>query len=311
MNEYNVRKRPKLEDVRARNRNENGKGFFLTGFQIVICVICLAVAFGLKQWGGKYYDKVKAYAQAAFENNITREDVSEVFHNIGKQLPDAAAIFSSSNTSSAEQSSVSQSNSSENTSSTASQNSSSSSMPSDGESETDSLPVDTQSAVNALNCRVKTATLSASNVASSSISRLPPASASLAPYKVTIKPIMPVEGRITSAYGYRIHPITGKYSFHTGMDIAAARGTPVLAAYAGTVEDTGNSDIYGNYVLLNNGGGIKTFYADCDTIKVKKGQTVKAGQTIATVGSTGLSTGCHLHFEIRVNSIYQNPQWVI
>lgn len=307
MNENYIRKRPRLEDTKARNRNEGG-GYFLTGFQILICVICLAASFGLKQFGGKYYDKAKTYVESALQNNITREEVSQVFHNIGKQLPDASEIFNSGITTSNGKTS-SKSSASEDTSSTAPSGTSSATMQSDADSESSSLEM--QSTVNTLNCCAKTSQLVADNTMSSRVSQLPPARASLAPYKVTVKPIKPVEGRITSAYGYRVNPITGKYSFHTGMDIAAARGTPVSAAYAGTVEEAGNSETYGNYVLLNNGGGIKTFYADCDTITVKKGETVKAGQTIATVGSTGMSTGYHLHFEMRVNSIYENPQWVI
>lgn len=310
MDENNVRRRPRLDDARPRNRNKS-RGFFLTGFQIVICVICLVAAFGLRQYGGKYYEKAKAYAEDALQNNITREEVSQVFHNIGKQLPDAAEIFSSGISSSSGQTASRQATSEDANTSSASSEGSPESIPSGGESVSEPSSVETKDGVNTLNCSTKTAKLASVSGSSFRTSQLPPATASLAPYKVTIKPIKPVEGRITSAYGYRIHPITGKYSFHTGMDIAAARGTPVLAAYGGTVEEAGSSQIYGNCILLDNGGGIKTFYADCDTIKVKKGETVKAGQTIATVGSTGLSTGNHLHFEIRVNSIYHNPQWVI
>ena len=128
---------------------------------------------------------------------------------------------------------------------------------------------------------------------------------------LSIKPLKPVDGRTTSTFGYRINPITKKYSFHSGIDIAAAAGTPIAAAYAGKVEKVGKSVYYGNYVILGNGNGIQTFYGHCETVIAKQGETVKAGATIAKVGSTGMSTGYHLHFEIHINNICVNPQWAI
>lgn len=135
----------------------------------------------------------------------------------------------------------------------------------------------------------------------------PPTSVSLGPYLLSAQPIWPVQGRVTSPFGFRIHPITHQQSFHTGMDIAAPKDTPILAALPGVVEQAGQSEDYGNFILLDHGGGVETFYGHCDQLLVGQGASVKMGDTIAKVGMTGLATGYHLHFEIHVDHIAVNP----
>ena len=137
--------------------------------------------------------------------------------------------------------------------------------------------------------------------------RLPPANCILAPVYLTVKPIMPVDGVFSCPYGYRINPVTKKFGFHTGVDIAAAEGTPIKAAFNGTVVEVGVNSDYGNYILMDHGNGIKTFYGHCSSILATKDAVIRAGETIAFVGSTGISTGPHLHFEIRFNDKYINP----
>lgn len=117
----------------------------------------------------------------------------------------------------------------------------------------------------------------------------------------------PSSSIITSPFGYRNHPISGTYSFHTGIDIGAYSGSAILAANGGTVILAGWNGGYGNCVIVDHGGGITTLYAHCSSINVSKGQSVSRGQTIARVGSTGNSTGPHLHFEVRLNGAYKNP----
>ena len=112
---------------------------------------------------------------------------------------------------------------------------------------------------------------------------------------------------ITSPYGYRIHPTLKVNKLHTGIDIDAPSGAPVLAANSGTVVLAGYNSGYGNYVIIDHGGGYATLYAHASSLNVSKGQTVKKGQTIMKVGSTGFSTGPHLHFEILVNGSTVNP----
>jgi hypothetical protein len=112
---------------------------------------------------------------------------------------------------------------------------------------------------------------------------------------------------VSSHYGWRIHPITGGKQLHMGTDIALPTGTPILAATSGTVTFAGDMGGYGLVVFIDNGEGIVTVYAHCDTLLVSTGQTVEVGDIIATVGTTGDSTGPHLHFEIIRNGRHLNP----
>ncbi len=122
---------------------------------------------------------------------------------------------------------------------------------------------------------------------------------------------VPVEGRVTSPFGYRIHPVYGTRLFHNGVDIGADTGTPIVAALSGVVEKAEYNDSYGNYIILNHGKDFKTVYAHCSTLKVSVGDGVTQGSTIALVGSTGVSTGPHLHFEVRRGEYRVNPAWLV
>jgi murein DD-endopeptidase MepM/ murein hydrolase activator NlpD len=117
----------------------------------------------------------------------------------------------------------------------------------------------------------------------------------------------PVNGTVTSGFGYRIHPILRRRILHTGIDIAAGNGTPIWAADGGRVVYSTWVDGYGNTVAIDHGGGISTLYAHQSSLAVSYGQTVKKGQVVGYVGSTGLSTGPHLHFEVRVNGSPVDP----
>lgn len=120
-----------------------------------------------------------------------------------------------------------------------------------------------------------------------------------------------VRGTITSGYGSRRDPVTGSSSFHQGLDIAAPKGTSVYAALSGTVIYSGYRNSYGNVVMINHGGGLVTVYAHNSSLVAKKGQEVKKGDIISKVGSTGYSTGNHLHFEVRKNGSTVNPRGYI
>lgn len=119
--------------------------------------------------------------------------------------------------------------------------------------------------------------------------------------------IRPVSGNITSGYGYRMHPILKQRKMHTGVDIAAPTGTPIHAAAGGVVVFSGRWGGYGNCVIIDHGGGLATLYGHCSSLNVSEGQKVTQGETIARVGSTGLSTGPHCHFEVRRNGSPVNP----
>ncbi|MBC8546651.1 M23 family metallopeptidase [Clostridiaceae bacterium NSJ-31] len=138
-----------------------------------------------------------------------------------------------------------------------------------------------------------------------------PDSATLAPFFITDKPCLPVaRGTLTCRFGYRIHPITGKDDFHTGVDIAAAGGTPISAVLPGTVSEVGSSAIYGKYIVIRHSKTLETAYCHCSEILAPEGANVRKREVIAKVGSTGMSTGNHVHLEFRVNGLQANPAWV-
>ncbi len=139
----------------------------------------------------------------------------------------------------------------------------------------------------------------------------PPSNCSYERINISFKTCVPVYGKITSPYGYRDHPVGGDAGFHTGMDIAANKGRAVKAFAAGKVLQASTNKVYGNYVLIEHADGIRSFYGHNSKLNVKKGQRVKLGQKIAEVGSTGLSTGPHLHFEVRKGSMRLNPKYYI
>ncbi|HUU55353.1 MAG TPA: peptidoglycan DD-metalloendopeptidase family protein [Armatimonadota bacterium] len=119
---------------------------------------------------------------------------------------------------------------------------------------------------------------------------------------------MPVSGRTTSSYGYRRHPIYGVRKLHTGIDIAASSGTKIRCAGDGTVVHASRWGGYGNCIIVDHGGGLATLYGHCSRLAVTNGQQVTHGQVIGYVGSTGLSTGPHLHFEVRKDGRPVNPE---
>lgn len=121
----------------------------------------------------------------------------------------------------------------------------------------------------------------------------------------------PIRGWITSWYGWRNDPFSGDRSFHTGIDIGANRGSPVRAAMEGVVSATGYSATSGNYVVLRHHSGYSTMYAHLDRIDVKAGRSVTQATTIGAIGSTGYSTGPHLHFTVSKNGRLLNPMTVL
>ena len=120
--------------------------------------------------------------------------------------------------------------------------------------------------------------------------------------------IWPVSGYVSSAYGYRIAPFAGTRQFHSGIDIASPMGSPIRAAMSGRVSQVGYDDSFGNYVLISHHSGYRTFYGHMSVVRVKAGAYVGTGERIGDVGSTGLSTGPHVHFTVYKNGVTVNPR---
>ena len=118
---------------------------------------------------------------------------------------------------------------------------------------------------------------------------------------------MPATGPVTSPFGPRTDPITGKSEFHEGIDLGAPYGAPIRAAAAGVVTFAGQMQGYGNIVIVQHPGGMETRYAHQSAMRVTKGQPVAAGEVIGAVGATGEATGPHLHFEVRLGGEPVDP----
>jgi murein DD-endopeptidase MepM/ murein hydrolase activator NlpD len=119
--------------------------------------------------------------------------------------------------------------------------------------------------------------------------------------------VRPVDGWITSNFGYRVSPFTGQKEFHSGLDISNKKGTKIISTAQGKVTFAGSKSFFGNLITIDHGYGRVTKYAHLDKMFVEKGQKVKRGDVIGTVGVSGRTTGPHLHYEVRINGTPENP----
>lgn len=129
----------------------------------------------------------------------------------------------------------------------------------------------------------------------------------------TLKKIImnPVDGEWTSGFGNRVNPVSGIYMLHSGLDIAASTGTKIKAALDGKVTKADCNSANGNYIIMEHKGNVETMYCHCSKLVAKVGENIRQGETIALVGSTGNSTGPHLHFQIEINGNLLNPALVL
>lgn len=123
-----------------------------------------------------------------------------------------------------------------------------------------------------------------------------------------VEAVAPLErGTLTSGYGERVHPISGAQEIHSGVDVAAPTGTDLRAAYDGEVVEVGENTQLGKYIRLNHGGGIEILYGHCEEIVAAQGAQVRAGERVALVGSTGVSTGSHVHICVKLDGVLCDP----
>lgn len=139
-----------------------------------------------------------------------------------------------------------------------------------------------------------------------------PNGATFAPLRVNRLANKPLEsGKVTSRFGYRVNPNSREESFHQGLDIADELDTPIAAMYFGVVSEVGQSSSYGNYVRIFHGNGLEVLYAHCSQILADKDAVIRAGEIVARVGSTGDSTGPHLHIEVTLHGVAYDPAGIV
>ncbi len=239
--------------------------------QFLVCLVLFGLLFALKSSNSKLFTDLVYMFSNKLEDNLSIEEAQSVFSVITEIKPEKSTDNTSETTEEAE------------------------------EEETVFVPFEEPS-------------LSAEIIASggrdikvSSDSDIPE-NVSVNSYKLNQKMVLPLKGKTTSEFGVRTHPISGDLRFHAGIDIAAPKGTNIYSAFDGEVIEADYDKWNGNYLKINHDNDIMTVYCHCEKLNVKKGQKIRAGEVIASVGSTGSSTGPHLHFELRINNVSYNPQ---
>lgn len=259
-----------------RQQKAAGKKLLMM-IQIVTCSILLAVALLLKLFGGNAYSTISQWFKKEFNATVVAQETVDTMQSAVKNVFSAKpnGQLSSSGTSSQPNTS-----SSAVTSSPSSQakgtSSGIASVPDGGNIYTNSLSTNTTGL-------------------------------SVTPVSLSVMLTEPVQGTITSLFGEAREMANAQTKFHKGVDIAAPMGTNIACALPGTVELCAQNASYGKYIIVNHGSGIKTLYAHCSSLIAKQGDTVTRGQTIAHIGSTGDSTGPHVHFELIINGVNYDP----
>ncbi len=270
---------------------KNKKDFVVRAilFQSLFCILLFGLLFFLKQSNSELFKTIESEFSDKLSENITKNEAESVFKAItdkfGTQTTDTDKPQNTNSNISIEKPST-DNNNPENIL----------------ENETEFVPFDEPS----LNATVEaTGGVDIKITSSEEI----PENVSLSSYSLTKNMINPViNGKITSEFGSRIHPISNELTFHAGIDIAADLGTPIYAAFDGKVTVADYDKWNGNYMKIKHENGLMTVYCHCESLNVKKGENIRAGEVIGYVGSTGSSTGPHLHFELRIDNVSFDPQ---
>lgn len=322
---------PDIDDEpEQKNKKPKDPKVRLLLFQSVLCVLGILCLFGLRAMGGDVFSAVSQKMRQTVFRSMTAEEVksalsSAVYKNEGNQptvtpdLPSDSVNDRSADLSngSATDTAADRTGNQTNAPSGAQSDGQGASLPSSEEEEGNGGTAENLLQSNSLSGGGSTLVWSKDNSFSGEASDKSTASAAALSSSKTVGSspvnniIMPVDGQLTSDFGYRIHPIYGTNLLHGGIDIGVESGTPVKAALPGVVKDTGYNSSAGNFVTLSHSGKVDTKYAHLSEVSVAKDETVSQGQTIALSGNTGVSTGPHLHFEIRIGGVRINPLWIL
>ena len=242
-------------------------------FQFIVCAVAFGILFGLKFTGTGFYENVKG----AYFDNLDENFISEL-KNTDESLHKEVEVNATADTTVK----ITEPDSKPNI-------------------QSDTTPVTEP----LLKAQVKAEGGADYSVSSDSDM---PSNVSVNSYTLNQRIFLPAEGEITSQFGIRNHPISGDLRFHAGVDIANDSGTPINAAFDGVVLVADYDEWNGYYLKISHDNEIMTVYCHCKELFVKKGDYVKAGEKIAEMGSTGSSTGPHLHFELRIKNISYDPE---
>lgn len=297
------RDRSRLSDAKSEKKR-SGRGDYLVrviAVQLAVCAVLLAGAFLLVQTNPNAKKALREAYEGMLSEDWSAQDAAAAFKQIGSFIfapadtwpeagPDGETNAAQANAAAQE------------------------TRPADGQEETKSGASTTEQTGPSAETAAPQETLNGMGGEDETLFegiKAPVSGTSFAPCIVSVPVVRPAEGRVTSSYGYRIHPITKKLGFHRGMDIAAGMGTRIAAAYYGRVKEVDSSEGNGNYITIDHENGLETTYCHCSEILAEEGAVVRAGETVALVGDTGMATGPHLHIEVRLNGILHNPAWIL
>ena len=271
--------------------NQAGKSSPLWRFFIMQCGICaivIAIFGGIKLFDSSTFEMVKSgYIEVVKTGEDFRKDISDFLQSIKEKVDKLTPLHADSNSQSEEN------NSTSNTEDSSQQQDGQVQPPENNSQEQEQQAQGEGGEPNFL-----------------AQADLVPENCSKNPITVPFEVTLPLTGKVTSSFGSREYPLNGDPDFHTGVDIAADEGTPIAAISDGVVKKAGYCDGYGNYLKIEHAGGFISLYAHCSSLAVSEGQTVTKGQIIAQVGSTGASTGNHLHFGLQQGGIWYNPAYI-
>lgn len=296
-----------LEETRKpeRRKKEKDDGLFpVTVCQIIFTFIAVLSLFVLSRSGGTAAQNIKDDFQTLMNNSFLKEDFSSTVKSIKEYFnsPAELSVFKLFSKEKDEKGTEEETTESSKPSKEKPESETSKQSEEESESLEETKPETTTAEKATEKVTAKKTSLSLKETSVSSGKTVIPASFS--PKEAIVSP---VSGRYSSYYGYRTNPITGNNTLHTGLDIAASQGTKIKAAYSGVVRKVGEDSRSGKYLYLTHANGSETLYCHCSKILVDEGAVIRRGETIALVGSTGWSTGPHLHFEIHKNGERLDP----
>jgi len=304
-----------LEETRKpeRRKKEKDDGLFsVTLCQIIFTVIAVLSLLVLSKSGGTAAQNIKDDFNLLMSNSFLKEDFSSTFKSIKDYFDSPAELsvfklFSKNkeNEETTESTAEQEKSTTAPEEETAKESEAETTEPKETEPEEETKPKASTAEKTQEKVTVKKTALSVKSSEKQSSKTDAVSTAALPQTKEEI--VSPVSGWYSSYYGYRTNPITGNNTLHTGLDIAAAQGSKIKAAYSGTVRKVGEDSRSGKYLYLTHSDGSETLYCHCSKILAEEGAVIRQGETIALVGSTGWSTGPHLHFEIHKNGERLDP----